>query len=235
MPEREIVAEVRGTGKSEARRLRREGYVPAVLYGHGVPGVALKVDQKELARVVQSAGGRSVLVRLQVKGEGGPSRTVMLKELQRHPIRGSLVHCDFYQVSLTERVHVPVPVVLVGEEEAKKAGGMVQHQMREVMVECLPTDIPERFTVDVSALGVGHHVSVSQLEVPPGVRLLSPGDEVVVTVLAPKAEEVPEAPAREEAAAPAGAPPAEGEAAVQKPEKGDKAERGERPEKKGRE
>lgn len=106
--------------------------------------------------------------------------------MQVHPISGNLLHVDFHRISLKDKVHAFVPVVVIGEEAVEARGGIIQHQIRQVEVECLPTDIPERVTVDISTLNVGDHINVSDLKFPANVTPLEDGDAVVLTIVAPR-------------------------------------------------
>jgi len=203
-----------GVGKGVARALRRQGMVPGVLYGHGRAPRPVAVDARALDAVLHTHAGLNVLIDLELVGNGGEPATVMVKEVQRGLFRHEPIHVDFYAVSLTERLQAHVPVVLKGTPRGVAEGGTIEHHLREVLVECLPTQIPDSIEVDVSALGVGRSLHVSDLVPPQGVRLLTPREEVVVTVVAPRVhEEVP--PAAPEVAAAPGAPastPAEGSA-----------------------
>jgi large subunit ribosomal protein L25 len=201
-----LQAQVRdGVGKGAARALRRRGMVPGILYGHGRAPRPVAVDAKALTAVLHTHAGLNVLIDLEVAGNGGEPAVVMVKEVQRDLFRHEPIHVDFYAVSLTETLQTHVPVVLKGTPKGVAEGGIIEHHLREVLVECLPTQIPDSIGVDVSALGVGRSLHVSDLVPPEGVRLLTPPEEVVVTVVAPRVHE--EAPAPEAAAAP-GAPAA---------------------------
>lgn len=188
-------------------RDRREGYVPAVVYAHGQPAESIRVPEKRL-REVFGTGGEHHVIRL--VPEGGPARTAIVKEVQRDPVQGKVLHVDFQAVSLTEQIRAQVPVVIVGEEQIEKAGWIVQHQLHAFEVECLPADLPEAIQVDVSGHHPGEAVHVKDVAVPAGVTVLEDEDAVVVAVVAPRAAELPEegeeAPAEGEAEAGAGEP-----------------------------
>lgn len=212
------------TGKSGARRARREGFVPAVLYGRGRTPRALSVGRKDLLSALQTAG-RNALIDLRVAQDGeAQAETVMIEEIQRDHLRREILHVDLHLISLTEALEVNVPVVLTGTPEGVASGdGILAQQLREVEVRCLPTQIPDRITVDVSALRVGGSLHVSDLKVAEGIEILTPPEEVLAAVVALAAEEeaAPAAAAAEVAAEPevVGRAPAEGEA----PEEGAKA------------
>jgi len=193
----ELTAEKRDVGKGVARRLRREGYVPAVVYGRDIEGLPLRIDAKDFQRIT-SAGARNALIKLRVKGDRKRSgHTVMLKEVQRDPIKGDVLHADLYQVSLEQKITTRVPVALVGSDAVERSGGVLQHHLREIEVECLPTEIPERFTLDVSGLEIGDRLSVADLEVSDAVKVLAESNEVVCAVVAPRAIEEEEVEAEE--------------------------------------
>lgn len=189
------VRDALGTGA--ARRLRNSGAVPAVVYGKGVKNFAVAVDEAILGRLLRE-GVSGKLIQLRVKdGRGAQEKTVVVKEIQRDPIKGNVIHVDFQEVSLTEEISTTVPVVLVGEDRRKNDGGILEHLLWSLDIRALPTAIPERVEVDVSGLGIGDTIHVKDLVLPEGVKAITPPDEMVVSILAPtKAEE--EAPAAAE-------------------------------------
>ncbi|HEV2359676.1 MAG TPA: 50S ribosomal protein L25 [bacterium] len=204
------------TGKGWARRARRDGLIPAVLYGRGRTPRPLAVPRKDLVTALHTAG-RNALIDLRVAQDGeAQTETVMIEEIQRDHIRREILHVDLHLISLTEALEVSVPVVLSGTPEGVTAGGGVLDQhLREVEVRCLPTQIPDRFTVDVSLLRVGGSLHVSDLRVGEGVEILTPPEEVIAAVVAAAAEEeAAAAPEAEAAAEPevVGRAAAEGEA-----------------------
>ena len=209
------VREERGTRRS--KRLRGRGVIPAVLYGGGQENMPLGVEDKELLKILRSKGGEHAIVDLQVSGgalEQPLNKTVIVKEVQRDHIRDGILHVDFAAISLTEKLVVKVPIVDSGEPIGVTQGGVLEHIVRELEVECLPTDLPEHITVDVSAMNIGNSIKVGEIPAPPGVKILADPNLTVFTVSMPKVEKV-EVPAEEEVAA-AEAAPAEGE--EQKPE-----------------
>lgn len=178
-------------GKGAARRLRRAGQIPGVIYGVelGEPS-PVAVDAADLERTL-AAGGFGQLVELGFPD--GNRRQVLLKDLQIHPVRGDVIHADFHQVNLKEAITTPVPVVLTGEETRGNDGGVVTFLRREVQVTCLPTDIPDSLTADVSSLKIGDSLQAKDLPLPEGVSLADDPEEVIVTVLAPRRAEPAEA------------------------------------------
>ncbi|HEY7410336.1 MAG TPA: 50S ribosomal protein L25/general stress protein Ctc [Vicinamibacteria bacterium] len=199
MPEIVVAARSRNLmGKNANRRLRAEGFIPGVLYGAKQEAVALAVSPREIGAILRSASGENTLFELDL---GGSRRKVILKEFQVEPIKGRLLHADFYEVALDKLLTVSVHVEVTGTPVGVKVqGGVLDYVTRELEVECLPADIPERIVVDVSELEIGKHVRVSDLTAPKGVTILADPDIVVVHVVAPRAEEVPVA--AEVAAAP---------------------------------
>jgi large subunit ribosomal protein L25 len=199
-----------------------------VLYGpkrRATDPVAVRADEFE--RKLSRLEG-SHLIRLLAEGAASGAlndRMVLVREIQRHPVTGEVLHADFYEVDLTERLTVSVPLHFIGKAEGVVAGGILQPVMREVAVECLPTEIPEFIEVDVSRLGIHQAVHVHELRLPEGVSPVGDQSQPVVTVLPPTVEEAK--PAAEVAEAPAGeAAPAEAGAAAPTPEAAGAAKRG---------
>ena len=193
-----LVAELRdATGKGVARKLRAAGRIPAVVYGKGSESQAISVDPKLLQRLLQSSGaGMNTLIDLTVDGT---TRTVLVKELQRDPVRGRPLHTDFYLVELDKTVEVSVPIHLVGKAQGVELGGILDHPLRELELECLPRAIPESVDVDVSALDVGDSIHVRDLELPDGVTVRTDANLAVASVIAPAVVEEPVAEEAEEA------------------------------------
>jgi large subunit ribosomal protein L25 len=174
-------------GKGAARQTRREGRIPGVLYGHGEDSLSLSVDANELQKLVHSISIENTIVDLDL-GSGEPYK-VLIRELQRHPFRDEFVHIDFFHVAMDEKIQVEVPIVLIGTPTGvKNKGGVLDHQLRELEVFCLPGSIPEKIELDVSSLDSIH---VSDIELP-DVEILTELDRAVVAVLAPTVMEVEE-------------------------------------------
>ncbi len=192
--ELKLVADRReGTGKGVARKLRAAGRVPAVVYGQGMDPAAVSVDSKDLYHVLH-AGGANVLLDLVVDGK---SHLALARDVQRDHIHGRFVHVDFLTVSRTEKITISVPVRLVGESVGVKAGGVLEHHLWEVQVECLPSDVPEALDADITELAVGDSLKVADLAIPEGATILSSPDELVLGVVPPQAREVAEVAAEE--------------------------------------
>lgn len=199
----EIQANARAAGgKNHARRLRRSGKIPAVLYGPKTQAVALELDKKDFSTRVALLQG-SHLVRLKSSVPELAEKVALVKEMQFHPISGDVTHADLYEVDLAAKIQVQVPLRFVGKAAGVTRGGILQPIVREVEVECLPMDIPGFFNVDVSALDIGDSIHVEEIQMPADVTLVFESNFAVVTVVTPTVEE-----------APAAAAPAEGEVAV---------------------
>ena len=186
-------------GKNEARRLRVSGFTPAVLYGAGKDSLALAVSPKEVRKILRT--GHNTIFDLAI--QDGESSPVMLVAWQNDPVKESLLHVDLKRIDLSKRIVVKVPVHTVGEAKGVKLqGGLFEIVTREVEIECLPTDIPEEFTLDVSELMIGQNLRTSDIQLPEGVKLLSAADQVIAHVVSVKAEAEP---AAADAVAPAAA------------------------------
>ncbi|MDQ7843897.1 MAG: 50S ribosomal protein L25 [Armatimonadota bacterium] len=219
-------------GKGAVRRLRLAGQIPGVVYGRGMEPVPVAVEARQLRSALRTQAGMNVLIDLAIGDGASASRTVMIKELQRDVFRKeTITHVDFYAIDLAEKVEAHVPIVFKGQARGvADEGGTFAVHLREVIVECLPTQIPEHIEVDISPLGLGDSLHVRDLAIPAEATLISEPDEVVATVVAPRAEEVP-APAVPEAAVPAEGVPATQAAAVPtgapaKPERTEEKEKG---------
>ena len=184
-----------GRGKGAARASRREGRIPGVLYGHGEESVPLSIDAGELQKLVHTISVENTIVDLDL-GDGEPYK-VLIRELQRHPFRDEFVHIDFFHVAMDEKIQVEVPIVLLGTPTGvKNKGGILDHQLRELEVFCLPGSIPEKVEIDVSDLDIGDSVHVNEIQLP-DVEILTELDRAVVAVLAPTVVEVEEEAAEE--------------------------------------
>lgn len=204
-----------GTGKGVARKLRAAGRIPGVLYGRGEPPQSVVLDPRALERVITTSdAGMNTLIDLNIAGSRDRAeRVVLVKELQRDPVRGAPLHVDFYQVDLTATIEVKVPIVLRGRPRGVElSGGILDQALRELDVECLPRAIPESITLDVSELEIGSSIHVRDLALPEGVVLRSDPDLSVASVITPKVEEEV-APVAAPVEGEAAAAPAEGAAA----------------------
>jgi large subunit ribosomal protein L25 len=188
-----ITAAQRDTrGKNEARRLRVKGFSPAVLYGAGKDAVAVSVSPKEVTKILHSTTGHNTIFNLDVTGvEVTP---VMIVDWLHDPVKGNILHVDLKRIDLTKRIIVRVPVHTAGDAKGVKLqGGLLELITRDVEIECLPVDIPEHFTLDVSELMIGQSVRAGDIPLEGSVRLVSPAEAVVAHVVTLKAEVVAEA------------------------------------------
>lgn len=188
-----IQAEARpGSGKGVARKLRAVGKVPAILYGRGMDPVAVAVDRMSLMRAFKTEAGRNVLIDLEVEGD---THLTLARELQRDPVRGTILHVDFLKIARDVAIEVDVPIHITGESPGVKEGGVIEHHLWSVRVSCLPGNVPERLDADVSNMVIGDMLRVSDLRVPDGVEVLTSLEEAVLGVVVPQIlkveEEVP--------------------------------------------
>ncbi len=206
-------------GKNEARRTRRHGLVPGVLYGgDGAKATPISVDPRALLKILHSEAGANTLISLKLAGSG--DARVLVKEYQLDPVTHQLLHADFYRVAMDRALEVTIPVIVKGEPKGvKQQGGVLEFIRREIQIECLPGDIPENVEVDVSELMLHQGVRVRDLPVNPKWKAISEPEMMLVHVIMPKAEEAPATP---EAAAAAATPAAPAEPEVIK--KGKKEE-----------
>ncbi len=185
-------------GSRASRRLRREGFVPGVVYGHGGDATPFQVGERDL-RVLLGEG--QTLIDLQI--DGGKSVPVVIKEEQRHPLRGEIVHLDCLEVRLDEAIQSDVTIELDGTDNAPgvREGGVLEHVGREVTVEALPTDIPEQIVVDVSAMEINDTMTLASVTPPNGVTFMvdDPEEWTIATLSPPRVEEEPEPDLEEEA------------------------------------
>ena len=190
MVEAKIGATLRPSTKGSYRHyLRDKGRIPAVVYGKGIKEQAIELDAKDLESVIRQKG-RNVLIDLDVTG--GPEQkkyVVMIKDLQRDPIRRDIVHADLCKVSLEDKLRTTVPLVLKGEAAGKKTGGVLQTGLRELEIECTPDKMPDAVSVDVSGLEAGQHMTVADLMVSGDLKILTEPDKMIVMVVAPRVAE----------------------------------------------
>ena len=190
--------------KRDAKRLLRDGKIPGILYGPKMQSVALEFDKREFSTRIAGLEG-SHLVRLKSATSSLADKVALVKEMQYHPISGDVIHADLYEVDLTAKITVHVPLHFVGKAAGVVRGGILQPIVREVEVECLPLDIPEFFNVDVSALDIGDSVHIEDVTMPEGVAVIAESNFALVAVVPPTVEEAPVA---------AAAAPVEGAEAV---------------------
>ena len=235
MSEIVVAAESRTeTGKGPNGRLRSRGMIPGIVYGAGKKAVSVAVSPREIGDILRSASGENTLFDIEIEGK---RRRVILKEFQREPMKGQLLHADFFEVALDKRIEVKVHIELLGTPVGVKTeGGLLEFITRELDVECLPTEIPDKFSLDVSELELGRHLRVSEVVLPSDrITLLTDPEVVIAHVVTPRAEvaateaEEAEAAAEGEGEGAEGAEPevakkgkAEDDAAEGKPQKKEK-------------
>jgi large subunit ribosomal protein L25 len=168
------------SGKGVARKIRAQGMIPAVLYGSG-ENIPLTLQPKELLKILTS--GENTIFRLQIDGESGGDRQAIVRDLQRDPLRETLLHADLYRISMDVELTVSVPIVLQGmSREVSDVGGVINQLLHEIEIQCLPSLIPHELTIDVAHLGIGEVLHVRDLPIPQGIQVLVAADEVVASV-----------------------------------------------------
>ncbi len=194
-----LKATVREPGKHSAiTELRDAGLIPGTYYGKKIDPVSVYVNDHELREALHTEAGLNVLIELLVQAPEGVKapdlkgkQVVIIKDMQRNPIRGDILHVDFVKVSMTEEITAAIPIVLNGEAPGVKVGGVLQHSIREVTVKSLPANLPDSLAIDVSAMEIGDSLKVSDLPVTEGVEILDDPEEILVSVVPPtKVEEV---------------------------------------------
>lgn len=177
-------------GKSGAREVRKEGNIPAILYGQGEDPVALVVSPDELKRALSNDAGINTVLELEIDGSEAPEKKFsMLREIQRDPIRNRVIHLDFLAIDMKKNVRVKVPVNIRGRSEGERRGGKLEKLMRTIDLECLPGDIPDSIEIDVGILEIGDSVDIDGLSLGEGVTPLRSGSEKVVQVVSQRAQE----------------------------------------------
>jgi len=200
MKEIVLLAKKREIRGKKVKRLRSEGWIPAVVYKKGEENILLQLDKRNFQKVLHTSLGSNVIISLKIEKDSSSKRaktedakTVIIKEIQRDPLTDEIIHVDFQQISLTETIVVNVPISLVGEAiGVKRDGGVLEHLLWEVQIECLPQNIPEKINVDVSQLGLGQAICVKDLQLPEGIKVLNNPEQMIVTVGMPKEEKVEE-------------------------------------------
>jgi large subunit ribosomal protein L25 len=197
-----------GFGKSEARRLRKQGMIPVAVYGEGKDAAAVAINLKEIVNILRSDTGHNTIFKLALPNGGGEPATVIIKDWQVDPVKGRLLHADLLRLSMTEVTRVRVAIEAVGEPVGVKLeAGILDLQMREIEVECLPGDIPEHLQIDVSNLHLGDHATVADLIYDrEKIKVIADEHQVIAGVLAPRLAEEAAPTATEADAAAAGEP-----------------------------
>ena len=190
MADATLIAERRpAAGKGPAGRIRREGLVPAVVYGLGADNVSVSVSSRELVHILSGGSGMNTLITLKIDGT---DELAIARQIQRHPVKGSVMHVDFVRVRADQTIQAEIPVHLVGEAEGAVRGGVLEQLVHTLTVEAKPSDFPPSIEHDVTAIEIGGQVYVRDLTVPAGVTVLQNGDDLVAQISAPRVAEVPE-------------------------------------------
>ncbi len=193
MEEKTLVAQHRAErGKEAARRLRSQGLMPAVVYGHREVPLPITLNPQDLAKVLRGGSGERTLINLTIEGleDGLITKTVILKEKQIDPLKRTLLHADLYSIAMDEEIYVDVPIHIVGKATGIEKGGVLEHTLRKIEVKCLPADIPPRIEVDVSDLDIGDNIHVGDIKLEKAKILTDPGQAVVTVVPPTVLEEV---------------------------------------------
>lgn len=204
-----LTAEKREVGKSISKKLRAAGKIPAVLYGRGAETLAICVDMQEMEKITKTKAGMNVLIDLAIKGGG--TGIARIRDYQADPFKRLFTHVDFQTISLTEKLEVEVPVVLVGEAKGVKDGGVLEQPRRKIVLQALPGAIPDKIELDIAELKIGDSIHADEIKLPDGVDFPHETNFSIVAVVPPAKEE---------------APPAEAEIVVAEGEEAPKAERG---------
>ena len=188
------------TGRSAVRKLKAQGVVPAVIYGAKDKAEPLQVSRRDINAMLSHASGENILVELEIAGK---SRLALVQEVQHAPLGGAILHIDFHAISMDEVIQADVPLEPTGVANGvKNMGGLLEHNLRSLAIECLPRDLPDIITVDVSALNIGDAIHVREIPLPAGVTTRVQPDLTAFSVLAPTVEEEPVAAEAEAAAGP---------------------------------
>jgi large subunit ribosomal protein L25 len=188
-------------GRSAVRKLRARGFIPAVIYGGKVKSQSLQVAARDINAMMSQASGENVLVELEITGEKS-NRAALVQEVQHSPVGGEIVHVDFHAISMDQTIQAEVPLEAAGTPVGVKTfGGLLEQSLRTLSIECLPRDLPDRISVDVSQLNIGDAIHVRDIQLPSGVIAKVPADLTAFSVVAPVAEEEPAAVEAEAAAA----------------------------------
>ena len=208
-------------GKGVAKKIRKEGAIPAIFYGRETDPIPLTVNPLDLKKALSTEAGENTLLELHIKGDGDEiTKIALLRDVQYDHLKSLPIHFDFQEVQMKELITVKVPIRIIGKAQGVQEGGILEEILREIEVECLPTAIPNVIDVDVSQLGIGDSIHISDLSLSEGVTVLHEPEETIVTILSPVMEEV-------KAAAPVEVPPpteVEGEEAKPETEKKEEAE-----------
>jgi len=192
MEQIELQAQKRESAGKSPNSLRREGFLPSVVYGHNFAPLSIQIKYVDFEKVFRKAG-ESALINLKTENGEEP---VVIKDIQKNPVTGKIIHADFYKVNLKEKIKAKIPLAVKGESEAVKAGGVLVKTVNEFEVEALPQDLPHELEIDISRLqNIGDHILVRDISVSDKIKIQADPDEVVALVQEPREEAVEEAPA----------------------------------------
>ena len=179
-------------GRSAVRKLKARGIVPASIYGAKNKPENLQVSRRDINAMLSHASGENILVELEIAGEAGTNRLALVQEVQHAPLGGAVLHIDFHAVSMDEMIQAEVPLEPTGiANGVKNFGGLLEHNLRSLAIECLPRDLPDIITVDISALNIGDSIHVRDIQLPTGVTTRIQPELTAFSVLAPTVEEEP--------------------------------------------
>ena len=178
------------TGNSPARGMRRDGHMPAVLYGPNTEPILLSVNIKELEQILKKGNIGSIIFNLVIQNGKKITKPAMIKELQSHPVSGNYLHVDFYEIDMKRQINVMIPVVAKGKAKGVELGGLLQVVRRELEVFCLPGDIPHAIEIDITDLDIGEAIHIEELKLGDNIEFAADPNVTVVTVLSPKMEAV---------------------------------------------
>ncbi|HPX86168.1 MAG TPA: 50S ribosomal protein L25 [Candidatus Hydrogenedentes bacterium] len=182
-----LKAKKRALGSGSIKtNMRLNGGVPSVLYGEAKEALSIEVEAKAVEKLLREEGSSFIVLQLDFEDAPELNTPALVKEIQRHPVKSNLLHMDFMRVRLDERIHLPVPVILVGRAQGVIDGGVIDQQLREVQVECLAAEVPEHLELDVTTLGLGGTLHVADLAVPEGVTVLTEAGYAIVSIHAPR-------------------------------------------------
>lgn len=176
-------------GKEYCKKVRRRGFIPAVLYGKQVPSVMIEVPEREFRKAISTHAGHNVIIELQMQGNGKNSQLAMIAEIQKDPLRIRILHIDFRSISLDIKVTVEVPVHIQGEPKGVKRGGILDHIIWMLEMEALPLNIPEEIVVNVSSLDIGESITIKDLKPPESAIFLGDPDAIIAIVHPPRTAE----------------------------------------------
>lgn len=181
-----------GSGKSEAQKLRKQGLIPGTVYHRGEKSVSIVMVEKEISKILRSAENENVLINLLIEGSKKKTRPVIIKEIQQHPVKRNILHVDLHEISLDEKIIVEVEVVGQGEPSGvKQEGGVLDHPLRAIKIQCLPADIPGHIDADISGLKLNGSIHVKDLIISEKLKVLTDPEALLFQVKLPM-EEKPE-------------------------------------------